>query len=124
MITDLISNKELNSVVTELFFRCKKINISLVFITQSYFKVPKEVRLNSTGYLIMKIQNKKELQQVGINDSSDINSKDFIEIYKNCTPEEYSFLVNDATLTWDNSFRFRNNLSEWICNKSWQLMIR
>ena len=99
MITDLISNKELNSVVTELFFRCKKINILLVFITQSYFKVPKEVRLNSTGYLIMKIQNKKELQQVGINDSSDINSKDFIEIYKNCTPEEYSFLVNDATLT-------------------------
>ena len=91
MITDLISNKELNSVVTKLFFRCKKINILLVFITQSYFKVPKDVRLNSTGYLIMKIQNKKELQQVGINDSSDINSKDFIEIYKTVLQKNIPF---------------------------------
>ena len=55
MITDLISNKKLNSVVTELFFRDKKRNISLVFITQSYFKVPKDVRLNSAEYLVTKI---------------------------------------------------------------------
>ena len=112
MITDLISNKELNSVVTELFFRCKKLNISLVFMTQAYFKVPTDVRLNCSSYLLTKIQNKKELQQVGINNSSDINSKDFIEIYKTCTPEEYSFLVNDTTLTSDHSFCFGNNLSE------------
>ena len=81
MIADMISNKKLNSVVTELFIRCRKLNISLVFISQSYFKVPKDVRNNSTHFFIMKIPNKRELQQIAINHSSDINTKDFINIY-------------------------------------------
>ena len=110
MIADMINNKKLNSIVTELFIRGRKLNISLVFITQSYFKVPKDVRLNSTHFFIMKIPNKRELQQIALNHSSDINSKDFIKIYKKYTAEPYSFLVNDATLASDNPLRFRKNL--------------
>ena len=64
MIADMINNKKLNSIVTELFIRGRKLNISLVFITQSYFKVPKDVRLNTTHFFIMKILNKRELQQI------------------------------------------------------------
>ena len=85
MIADMIDNKKLNSIVTELFIRCRKLNISLVFISQSYFKVPKDVRNNSIHFFIMKIPNKRELMQIAINHSSDINTKDFIEIYRKCT---------------------------------------
>ena len=61
MIVDIMTNKKLQAIIKELFIRCRKLNISLVFITQSYFSVPKDVRLNSTHYLIMKINNKREL---------------------------------------------------------------
>ena len=111
MIADMISNKKLNSIVTELFIRCRKLNISLVFISQSYFKVPKDVRNNSTHFFIMKIPNKRELQQIAINHSSDINTKDFIEIYRKCTDKPYSFLVIDTTLPSNNPLRFRKNLN-------------
>ena len=81
MISDMIINKNLNPVVTELFIRGRKLNISIVFITQSYFKVPKDIRLNSTHFFIMKIPNKRELQQIALNHSSNI---DFIKrFYKN-----------------------------------------
>ena len=106
----MINNKKLNSVVTELFIRVRKLNISLVFITQSYFKVPKDVRLNSTHFFIMKIPNKRELQQIALNHSSDISTKGFINIHKKYTAEPCSFLVNDATLTSDNPLRIRKNL--------------
>ena len=78
MIADMIHNKKLNSIVTELFIRGRNLNISLVFITQSYFKVAK-------------IPNKRELQQIAINHSSDINTKDFANIYGKCTDEPYLF---------------------------------
>ena len=77
MIADMINNNTLNPVVTELFIRSRKRNISIVFITQSYFKVPKDVRLNSTHFFIMKIPNKRELQQIALHHSSDIDFKDF-----------------------------------------------
>ena len=67
MIADMINNKKLNLIVTELFIRGRKLNISLVFITQSYFKVPKDVRLNTTHFFIAKIPNKKELRDIAIN---------------------------------------------------------
>ena len=67
MIADMINNKKLNSVVTELLLRGRKLNISLVFMMQLYFKVPKDVRLNSTHFVIMKIPNKRELQQIALN---------------------------------------------------------
>ena len=67
MIADMINNNKLDSIVTELFIRGRKLNTSIVFITQSYFKVPKDVRLNSTHFFIMKIPNKRELQQIALN---------------------------------------------------------
>ena len=93
MIAGMINNKKPNSVVTQLFIRGRKLNISLVFITQWYFKVPKDVRLNTSHFSIAKIQNKRELQQIAINHSSDINSKDFANIYRKSTDERYSFLL-------------------------------
>ena len=110
MIADMNNNKNLNSIVTELFIRGRKPNISLVFITQSYFKVPKDVRLNTTHFFIMKIPNKRELQQIAISHSSDIDFKDFIKVHEICTDKPYSFLVNDITLSSDDPLRFRKNL--------------
>ena len=107
MIANMINNKKLNSIVTELFIRGRKLNISFVFITQSYFKVPKDVRLNTTHFFIMKIPNKREFQEIALNHSSYVSSKDFIKIRKKCTAESYSFLVNDATLASNNPLRFR-----------------
>ena len=110
MIADMISNNKLNPIVTESFIRGRKLNISIVFIMQSYFKVPKHVRLNSTHFFIMKIPNKRELQQIALNHSSDIDFKDLMNIYKKCTTGPYSFLVNDTTLPSDDPLRFRKNL--------------
>ena len=110
MIADMINNKKLDSIVTELFIRGRKLNISIVFITQSYFKVPKDVRLNSTHFFIMKIPNKRELQQIALNHSSGIEFKDFMKNYKKYTKEPYSFLVSDVTLPSDDPSCFRKNL--------------
>ena len=109
MIADIINNKRLNPIVTELFIKGRKLDISIVFITQSYFKVPKDVTLNSTHFFIMKIPNKRELQQVALNYSSHIDLKDFIKIFKKYTAEPYSFLVHDTTLPSDDPLRFRKN---------------
>ena len=103
MIADMSNDKNLNPIITELFIRGRKLNISIVFITQSYFKVPKDVRLNFTHFFIMKIPNKKEPQQIALNHSSDIDFKDFMKIFKKCTAEPYYFLVNDTTLPLDNT---------------------
>ena len=92
MIEDMINNKKLNPVVTKLFIKGRKLNISIVFITQSYFKVPKDVRLNSTHFFIMKIPNKRELQQIALTHSSDIDFKDFIIFLKNA--------LQNHTLFW------------------------
>ena len=91
MVADMLSNKKLNPIVTELFIRRRKLNISLVFITQSYFAVPKNIRLNSTHHFILKIPNKRELQQNAFNHSSDIDFHYFLNLYKKCTAKSYSF---------------------------------
>ena len=78
----------------------------------SYFSVPEEIRLNSTHYLIMKSHSKRELQQIAINLSADIDYKDVLKIYRNCTNEPYSFFTIDTTLPASNSMRFRNNFSD------------
>ena len=106
----MIHNKKLNSIVIELFIRGRKLNISLVSITQSYVKVPKDVRLNTTHIFIAKIPDKRELQQITTNHTLDINIKDFAKIYRKCTSEPYSFLVNDTTLAANNSLRFRKTI--------------
>ena len=110
MIADMINNKKLNPIVTELLIRGRKLNISIVIITQSYFKVSKDVRLNSKHFFIMKFPNKRELQQITLNHSSDIDFKDYIKIYKIYIAEPYSLFVNDATLPSDDPLKFRKNL--------------
>ena len=84
-------------MIKELFIRCRKLNISLVFITQSYFSVPKDVKLDSTHYLIIKINNKRELQNTAINHSTNIDYQDFLKIYRECTKEPYNVLTIDTT---------------------------
>ena len=93
-----------------MFIRRRKLNIYLVFITQSYIKVPKDVRLNTSHFFIAKIPNKIELLQIPINHSSDISTKDFTYTYRECTAEPYSFLVIDNTLASNDPLRFRKNL--------------
>ena len=101
-------------IVTELFIRGRKLNISLVFITQSYFAVPKNIRLSSTLYLVIKIPFKKKLQQIAFNHLSDIDFQDFMNLYKTFTAKSYSLLVIHTILALDNSLRFRKNHLETI----------
>ena len=114
MIADIMINKKFQEIIKDLFIRCRKLDISLVFITQSYFPVPKDVRLNSTHYLIMKINNKKELQNIAINHSADIDYKDFMKIYRECTKKPYSFLTINTTLPASNPLGFRKNLFDTL----------
>ena len=107
IIADMLSNKKLNLIVPELFIRRRKLNIS-------YFAVPKNIKLNSTHYFVMKIPNKRELQQIAFNHSSDIDFQDFMNLYKKCTAKPYLFLVIDTTLASDNSSRFTKYLLERI----------
>ena len=114
MIADMLSNKKLNPIVTEWFIRGRKLNIFPVFITQSYFAVLKNIRLNSTHYFVMKIPHKRELQQIAFNHSSDTDFRNFMNLYKKCTAKPYSFLVIDTTLAPDSPLRLRKNLVERI----------
>ena len=93
-----------------MFIRGRKLNTFIAFITQSYFKVPKGIRLNSTHFRIMKISKKRELQQIALNNSSNIDFKDFMKVYKKFITEPYSFLVNDRTLPSNDPLRLRKNL--------------
>ena len=114
MISDMLSNKNLNLIVTELFIRGRKLNISLALIAQSYFTVPKNIRLNSAHYFVMTIPNKKELQEIAFNRSSDIDFQAFMNLYKKSTVEPYYFLVIVKTFPSDNFLSFRENLLETI----------
>ena len=102
MIVDMLRNKQLKLIVTELFVRGRKLNISLVFITKLYFTVPQNIRLSSIHYFIMKILNKQELQQIAFNHSSDLDFQDFMNLRKRCAAKPYCFLVIDTTLASDN----------------------
>ena len=110
MIADIRSGKNFKAIIKELFIRCRKWNISIVFITQSYFRTPKDARLNSMHYVIMKIQSKKELKNIAPENSGDIDFKDFLKIYKDCTREPYSCMIIDTTVPSGHPMRFRKNL--------------
>ena len=114
MIADIKTNKKFQSIITELFIRCKKLNSSLVFIIQSYFSVTKDVRLNSTHYLILKINNRKELKNIAINQSAGIDYQYFMKIYRECTKKPCSFSTIDTTLSSSNPLRFRKNLFDTL----------
>ena len=117
MIADIMTNKKFQAIIKELFIRCRKLNIPLVFITQSCFSVPKDVRLNST-HLIMTINNKRVLQNIAISHSANIDYQDFMKIYRECTKEPYNFLTIDTMLPASDPLRFRKNLFDSYKNDS------
>ena len=100
----VMSDKKAQQILKDLFIRCRKLNISLCFLVQYYFSVPKDVRLNFTHCIIFKLNNKRELQNIAINHSTDIDYKDFIKIYKDCTREPFNFLTIDTTQPVDKKF--------------------
>ena len=118
IIAGIIANKKFQAVIKELFISCRKLKISLLFITRSYFSAPKDVRLNTTHYLIMKINNKRELQNIAINHSADIDYNDFIKVYRECTKERHYFLTIDTTLPASDPLRFKKNLFHYHKNNS------
>ena len=99
MIVDIMRGKKFKAIIKELFIRCRKLNISIVFITQSYFRTPKDARLNSTHYILIKIGNKKELKSNAEEKSGHLDYKYFFKMYKYCTKEPYSFMTIDARPT-------------------------
>ena len=114
MIADIMSSKSFKAIIKELFIRCRKLNISIVFITKSYFRTPKDTRLNSTHYIIMKIRSKKELQNIAQENLGDIDFKDFLKIYKDYTSELYSCMIIDTTVPSGNAMRFKKNFTEFL----------
>ena len=98
MIVDIMGNKEIQAIIKELFIMCRKLNILLVFNTQSYFSLPTDVTLNTRHYFVMKINNKRELQDIAINHSADIDYQHFKKIYRKCIKEPNNFLTIDNTL--------------------------
>ena len=116
MIADTEYNKDYKKMIKELFYRGRKKNISIVFITQSYFRTLKDARLNSTHYLLTKIGNKNELRNFAEEKSGDVNYKDFLKMYNYCTKEPYSFMTIDARTT--ATMVFRKNFNELPYSKA------
>ena len=110
MIPDIEYNKKFKRIIKELFYRARKINVSIVFITQSYFRVLKDARLNSTHYILMKMCNKKELKRIAGEKPGHLDYKDFLKIYNYCTREPYSFMTIDARPT--ATMVFKKNFTE------------
>ena len=110
MVSQVMSDKKAQQILKELFIRCRKLNISLCFLTQFYFSVPKDVRLNCTHYIIFKLNNKRELQNIAINHSADTDYKDFLKVNRDSTKEPYNFLISDTTQPIDK--RFKKNFND------------
>ena len=118
MIADIEYNTNFKGIIKELFYRAPKINVSIVFITQSYFRALKDARLNCTHYILMKIGNKKELKRLAEEKSGHLDYKDFFKIYNCCTREPYSFMLIDtrptASVTFNKKINKPIDLSEDI----------
>ena len=112
MIADIEYNKNFKRIIKELFYRASKINVSIVFITQSYFRALKDARLNSTHYILIKIGNKKELKRMAEEKSGHLDYKDFLKTYSYCTKEPYSFMIIDTRPT--ATILFKKNFDEPI----------
>ena len=110
MIADIEYNKNFKKIIKELFYRGRKMNISIVFITQCYFRPLKDARLNSTHYTLMKIGNKKELRSIAEEKSENVGYKDFLKMYNYCTSEPYCFMTIDARP--NTTMEFRRNFTE------------
>ena len=105
MIADIMRSEKFKAIVQELFIRCRKLNIAIVFITQSYFRTPKDARLNSTHYILMKMGNKKELKSIAEENSGHLDFKNFLKIYNYCTKDQYSFMMVDTRPTARVTFK-------------------
>ena len=112
MIADIMRSEKFKAIVKELFIRCRKLNISMVFITQFYFRTPKDARLNSTHYILMKIGNKKESKSIAEKNSGHLDFKDFLKIYNYCTKEPYSVMMVETRPT--ARVTFKKNFTEPI----------
>ena len=117
LISDIMRSEKFKAIVKELFIRCRKLNISIVFITQSYFRTPKDARLNSTHYILMKIGNKKELKSIAEENSGHLVFKDFLKIYNYCTREPNSFMMVDTRPTARVTFKknFDESIKDFTC---------
>ena len=120
MIADMEANEKLSPIVIDLFVRWRTLHISPVFLSQSSFKVPKDIKLNATDYFILKKRKKRQIQQLASNHLSDIEFKDFMKLYKHYTKETFSFLVNDTTFPTDSPLRFRKILLWHDCYQKTQ----
>ena len=120
MIADIMRIEKFKAIVKELFIRCRKLNISIVFITQSHFRTPKDARLNSTHYILMKIGNKKELKSIAEENSRHLDFKNFLKIYNYCTNEPYLFMMVDTRPTTRVAFKknFDEPIKRFINNDS------
>ena len=114
MIADIEYNKNFKKIIKQLFYRARKINVSIVFITQSYFRALKDARLNSTHYILMKISNKTELKRIAEEKSDHLDYKDFLKIYNYSTREPYSFMTIDTKPT--ATILFKKNFDEQLIN--------
>ena len=112
MIADIEYDKNFKRIIKELFYRARNINVSVVFITQSYFKALKDARLNITHYILMRIGNKKELKRIAEEKSGHLDYKDFLKMYNYCTEEPYSFMTTDARPT--ATIPFKKNFNDLI----------
>ena len=112
MIADIEYNKNFKQIIKELFYRARKISVSIVFIRQSYFRALKDARLNSTHYIIMKVNNKKELKRIPEEKSGHLDYKDFLKMYSYCTEEPYSFMTIDARP--NATIPFKKNFNDLI----------
>ena len=117
MIADIMKSEKSKAIVKELFIGCRKLNISIVFITQSYFRTPKDARLNSTHYILMKMGNKKELKSIA---KENLDFKDFLTIYNYCTKDPYSFMMVGTRPTAHVTFKinFDQPIKNFINNDS------
>ena len=111
-IADIMRSEKFKAIVKEPFVRCRKLNISIVFITQTYFRTLKDARLNNTHYIIMKIGNKKELKSIAEENSGHLDFKDVLKIYNYSTNEPYSFMMVDTRPT--ARITFKKNFNEPI----------
>ena len=122
MVADIMRSAKFKAIIKELFIRCRKLNISIVFITQSYFRTSKDERLNSTHCILMKIGSKKELKSIAEEKSGHLDYKDFLKMYNYCTKEPYSFMTIDARPT--ATIPFKKNFDEPINYKEWLVKIK
>ena len=109
MISHVMSDKKAEEILKDVFIRCRKLNISPCFLTQSYFLVSKDVRLNCTHYVLFKLNNKRELQNIAINHSADIDYNDFIKIHRQSTKDPFNFLTIDT-----KNNRFMKNFDDTL----------